>query len=103
MPIGSYAWCPKDPQYLANSGIVTLTGSLTACVEMELMRAGDCNGDNVVNSQDFITLQGSFGMSVGQAGYDDHGDMNGDRVVTANDFSLLMGNLGQGGAPPISP
>src|SRR5205085_1663343 len=50
---GDYYWRVKGPQYLANAGTLTLSGAPLTQVEMGLMRAGDSNGDNVVNTVDF--------------------------------------------------
>ncbi len=59
---GSYIWCIKGPTYLANFGSVTLAGAPTTQVEMGLMKAGDLDGDNVVNTSDFNFLRGNFGI-----------------------------------------
>jgi hypothetical protein len=93
----------KGPKFLANSGSVSLPGSGTTNAEMGLMRAGDANNDNVVNTTDFTILKSSTGRACGDPAYDDRADFNGDCVVNINDFVLLRGNFGQSGAPPISP
>jgi hypothetical protein len=72
-------------------------------VEMGLMRAGDCNNDNVVLVLDFNILKPTFGRSVGDPSYDDRADFTGDQIVNVLDFTLLKGNFGSGGAPPIRP
>ncbi|MFL5734825.1 MAG: dockerin type I domain-containing protein [Chloroflexia bacterium] len=100
---GLYAWRVDGPKYLGNSGSVTLTGVSTTGVEMGLLRAGDCNDDNVNNSVDFSILRSTFGKSQGQPGYDDRADFNGDLVVNAVDTALHKSSFGQSGAPPIGP
>jgi hypothetical protein len=100
---GLYAWRVDGPKYLANSGSVTITGASITNVEMGLMRAGDCNDDNVVNSVDFAILRSSFGKSAGQLGYDDRADFNGDNVVNAVDAAIHKSSFGQSGAPAIGP
>jgi len=100
---GSYSWRVKSPKYLANSGAVALTGAPVINQEMGLMKAGDCNNDNIVNVQDFNILKGTFGKQNGDPGYDDRADFTGDRLVSITDFNLLKGNFGFGGAPPITP
>ncbi|MFL5731953.1 MAG: dockerin type I domain-containing protein [Chloroflexia bacterium] len=101
-PAGTYNWRVKDPKYLANAGTVSLAGAVTGA-EMGLMRAGDCNNDNVVNAVDFAILKSTFGKSAGQVGYDDRAEFNGDGVVNVVDFALQRENFGHDGAPPISP
>jgi hypothetical protein len=100
---GMYDWRVKGPKYLANAGLVALMGLPQTNQEMGLMRAGDCNNDNVVNATDFNILRNSFGKAVGDPGYDARADLNGDQVVNASDFSLLRNNFGFAGAPPLAP
>jgi Dockerin type I domain len=103
LPNGTYDWRVKGPLYLANAGTVPLTGALTTSAEMGLLRAGDCNNDNLVSAPDFIILKNTFGKASGDPGYDDRADFTGDQVVNAPDFSLMRSNFGLGGPPPIIP
>src|SRR5207237_3428306 len=57
LPNGTYNWRAKGPQYLANAGTITLAGDPVTLLEAGLLRAGDVNGDNVVNINDFSTLR----------------------------------------------
>lgn len=109
---GTYNWRAKsaqigssppeyNPGFLATSGSLVLAGDPVTQAEMGLQRAGDCDNNNVVNSNDFIILKNSFGKTVGQAGYDNRADFTGDLVVNAPDFGSLKNNFGLGGAPPI--
>jgi Dockerin type I domain len=99
LPPGEYEWRVKGPKYLANCGIVTLTGSGVTPAEMGLMRVGDANNDNVINAMDFTILKSTFGKSMGDPGYDDRADFNGDQVVNTADFTLLRGNFASSGCP----
>ena len=103
LPNGSYNWRVKGAKHLANSGAVSLTGAPQVNQEMGLMRAGDCNNDNVVGAADFNILRASFGFTLGDPNYDARADFTGDNVVNATDFNLLRTNFGTGGAPPIRP
>jgi hypothetical protein len=100
---GSYDWRVKGPKYLANAGALSLSGASVTNAEMGLLRAGDADGNNVVNASDFGILRATFGKGVGDPGYDDRADFTGDEIVNAQDFNLLRGNFGLGGAPPVSP
>jgi hypothetical protein len=99
---GTYGWRAKGPQYLANSGSLTLAGAPVTSVEMGLMLAGDANNDNVITVIDVSILRGTFGKSCGDAGYDGRADFTGDCMVTAVDFGLLKNDFGMGGAPPLT-
>jgi hypothetical protein len=72
-------------------------------VEMGLMRAGDANNDNRVDVGDFSVARSTFGLEIGNPGYDARADFNGDGTVNIADFNLLRQNFGSGGAPPAGP
>lgn len=99
---GTYNWRVKDLQTLANAGNVTVLSGTTN-QEMDLLLEGDASSDNIVDSLDFNILRRTFGLSVGDPGYDGRADFNGDNMVDASDFNLFKINFGSGGAPPISP
>jgi hypothetical protein len=80
--------------------VVSLTGAQTTNVEMGMMRAGDCNNDNVVSVLDFNILKATFGKTQGDPGYDARADFTGDNTVNISDFKLQKGNFGQGEAQP---
>jgi hypothetical protein len=103
LPNGTYQWWAKGPQYLANSGTITMTGQPDMQVEMGLMRAGDANNDNVTDITDFTILRATFGRSCGDTGFDGRADFNGDCTVDITDFTLLRANFGSSGAPPLEP
>ncbi len=103
VPTGTYNWRVKSPKFLANSGVVTLTGAPTTNIEMGFVRTGDCNNDNLVNTLDFNILKITMGKSIGDPNYDDRADFTGDQTVNIVDFNLLKVNFGSAGAPPIGP
>ena len=69
LPNGTYPWGLKGELNLANTGTLTITGSSNN-VEIGLLRTGDSNNTNVVNTTDFTILKATFGKSLGQTGYD---------------------------------
>jgi hypothetical protein len=103
LPAGNYTWRAKGPQFLANSGTISLSGAGMTSVEMGTMRAGDANNDNRVNIGDFAVARATFGLQIGDPGYDGRADFTGDGTVNVADYSLLMQNFGSVGAPPIGP
>ncbi|MFL5732266.1 MAG: hypothetical protein ACJ78Q_03615, partial [Chloroflexia bacterium] len=94
---GDYLWRAKGPKFLANSGVITLTGDPETDMDVGGMRAGDANGDDLVALIDFNIIKASFGKSQGQPGYDDRADFTADHVVFVSDFVLLKGNYGRSG------
>ena len=70
-------------------------GSLPATVSVDfgVMRSGDINGDNVVDSADLSALKSGFGKANDAPAFNPTADLNGDRVVDVQDFSLLTANL----------
>jgi N-acetylneuraminic acid mutarotase len=110
---GTYNWRVKGPDgtpktlttdppgFEANCGTVVLTGALTTQQEMGLMKAGDCNNDNLVNVQDFNILKVTFGKAAGDPGYDNRADFNGDGLVNILDFNPQKQNFGTGGCAVI--
>ncbi len=95
---GTYDWWAKAEQYLANRGVVTLTGEYMTTVEVGLMRTGDANNDNVVDILDFDILLASYGRAWPDPYYDGRADFNKDEVVDSADFSLMRRNFGEAGA-----
>jgi hypothetical protein len=100
---GAYDWRVKDPKYLANGGGLVLSGAGVSNVEMGLMKAGDANDNNLVDSPDFAIMKNTFGKGLGEPGYDDRADFDGTQVVGSSDFALMRANFGIGGAPPVGP
>lgn len=115
LPSGPYIWRVKGPDgvlktlatdlpgFLANSGTLTMTVGSAIQIEMGLMKAGDCNNDNIITVLDFNTVKNAFGRGIGSPGYDNRADFNGDTTITVQDFNLLKGNFGTSGSPPARP
>jgi hypothetical protein len=56
---------------------------------------GDANGDEHVDVSDLLRLAGSWGKSLGQAGFDPACDFSGDNCVDAVDLLMLAENWGR--------
>ena len=100
---GTWSWRVKGPQFLANSGTLTLAGAPVTEVEMGVMRTGDANNDNIDNITDFNIQKAVFAMACGQPGYDGRADFTEDCRINISDFNLLRADFGQSGAPQITP
>ena len=59
-----------------------------------VLRAGNCNGDNMINSADFIIWKAANGTSVGDDDYDVQADINLDGRIQSDDFVLWKRNNG---------
>lgn len=98
LPIGNFTVRMKPANGLAMTLDVTLAAGTNAATAPSI-KAGDTNGDNVVNITDFSLLAASFGKASGTDGFDIRADYNRDGVVNITDFSLLAAAFGQAGAP----
>ena len=94
---GTYNWHIKGNRWLANDGTLTFSGG-TSTQDFGTQRAGDCNDNNLVNSQDFAILRAAFGGSS-----DLRADFNNDGVVSSPDFTLQRSNFGAAGASTNCP
>jgi plastocyanin len=103
LPAGTYSWRAKGTKWLATSGSVSITGGPVTSVEMGLLRAGDCDDNNIVNLLDFNILKNTFGRSLGDPTYDPRADFDSNDSITIGDFNFVRLNFGQAGAPPAGP
>jgi len=71
------------------NSVVVSTGTVN--VDFGALLAGDCNGDNMVDVEDFSILRAQFGTANPQS------DLNGDTWVDIVDFSLFRTNFGRAG------
>ncbi len=94
---GLYQAQVKRQGYLdAVQGVSLVSGPNDAGSFGEL-RAGDANGDNLVDLLDFSALATSFNKTSGDTGFNASADFDGDGNVTTLDFSLLVSNFNQQG------
>jgi len=56
---------------------------------------GDINGDGAVNYIDLGMLGASYGLSLGEIGYNAAADLNGDGIVNYKDLGILGANYGR--------
>jgi hypothetical protein len=100
---GTYSWRSRGQRFLANAGVVVLSSAPLTNLEVGLLRTGDIDDNNVVNTTDFNAMRNTYGKTIGDPGFDPRADFNADRTVNITDFNLLKLNFGSGGAPPILP
>ncbi|MHB8377802.1 MAG: hypothetical protein ACYDEB_12735 [Dehalococcoidia bacterium] len=76
----------NEPPANAGNNDVQLAMSLQGCP--------DLTGDNVVNILDFAAATPSFGLHVGQPGYNPLADLNGDNMITIADLAIMASRYG---------
>jgi glycosidase/fibronectin type 3 domain-containing protein len=98
LPPGEYHIWTRASNTLSAMSTMTLAAGANS-MTTDTLRAGNANGDMVVNINDFSLLAGSFGLSDGMTGYDARADFDGNNVVNVADFVLLAVNFGAMGTP----
>jgi hypothetical protein len=96
----SYDVKVKNPQMLQAAGNgLAFSDAAPAVRDFGLLRAGDANNDNRINSLDYALLSGAYLRSQGQAGFNPAADFNGSGTINSQDYALLSSNyLGTGTA-----
>ncbi|MBX7133615.1 MAG: hypothetical protein K1X67_13150 [Fimbriimonadaceae bacterium] len=78
------------------SGTVNLTSAGLSGLNFTLIN-GDSNRDNSVDIADYAALSASYGLGLGDTGYDATCDFNGDDAVDIGDYAILSGNYNASG------
>ncbi len=100
LPLKNYTLHIKGAKWLAsNVAADASAGNVSGLTT--ILRAGDSNDDNSVDSSDFTALIGAFNsdITVAGSGYDEKADFNGDGSVDSSDFTLLIGEFNVTGDP----
>jgi len=71
------------------------TSSATFAATGEAALTGDISGDDKVNYKDLGILGASYGLSLGEAGYNAAADLNGDDKVNYKDLGMLGAHYGE--------
>ena len=75
-------------QGVTSSAVTVTVGAAAGLV-------GDINGDNTVDYIDLGMLGASYGLSIGDAGYNAAADLNGDNTVNYVDLGMLGAHYGE--------
>lgn len=96
-PAGTYDVVVKGSHWLARriNGVTFDEAGVSGLTASNLN--GDCDGDNEVGIGDYAQLSASYGLSLGDAGYDAAADLNGDDAVDIADYAILSSNYGETG------
>ena len=71
------------------------TGNATFTATGEVALIGDVSGDSTVNYIDLAMLGASYGLSVGETGYNAAADLNDDDTVNYIDLAMLGAHYGE--------
>ncbi|MBX7134841.1 MAG: hypothetical protein K1X67_19400 [Fimbriimonadaceae bacterium] len=97
LPAGTYDVSVKGSHWLARrvNGVTFDEAGANGLTASNLN--GDCDGDNEVGIGDYAQLSASYGLSLGDTGYDAAADLNGDEAVDIADYAILSSNYGETG------
>ncbi len=85
----------------ADQTVVAFTCQDGKTVEVKLVRTGvdlaslDFDGDDVVGSTDFLLFVSQFGLSEGDAGFEERYDLDGNGMVGFSDFVIFAEGFGK--------
>lgn len=87
----------KGTHWLRATANVTITdaGGTIAPISMP---NGDCDGNNIVGTDDYLIINDSFDKSIGDVGFDARGDLDGSGYVGTDDYLILNKNFDDSGA-----
>lgn len=97
MKPGLYTLSMQGRKWQRKLTTVIVPASGTGHAGALLLRAGDCDGNNVVDSDDYDLLVQSFGESPGNPDYDERADLDGVNGVDTDDFDILVQHFGEQG------
>ncbi len=92
---GRLVFWVKGPKWLAKKITVNvpLNSSADVTSSPNVILGGDADDNNIVTTDDYLVLNGSFDKSLGDPGYDDRADFDGDKQVTTDDYLMLSSNF----------
>jgi len=96
---GAYDLFIKGSTFLAKKTQVNTTAGNVTNTNVGLTN-GDCDGDNVITTDDYLILSNSFDKTSEDAGFDARADLDQDDVVSTDDYLILNNNFDQSGDEP---
>jgi hypothetical protein len=89
---GNYDITAKSEHTLLNVKLTVVITAPTSAINLGALLEGNANNDDRINIQDFGLLSASFGMLVGNPGYNAMTDFDRNGRVNIQDFGLLSAN-----------
>lgn len=94
---GTYEVAVKAPTWLSKSLGVIGIGDAGAFGLNATLHNGDCDGNNIVNTDDYLILSNAFDSSTGDPTYNLRADLNQDGIVNTDDYLVLNESFDQVG------
>lgn len=96
--VGDYVVKVKASTWLSkNLGTITLTGNPQVLPLADQLINGDCDDNNIINTDDYLVLSGAFDKAPGDEGYVDSADLDGNNYINTDDYLILSFNFDQSG------
>lgn len=86
----------KGRTWLAVSTPVTIGAGQVNSFSVSLIN-GDCDNNNVINTDDYLVLNDAFDWAPGDAKYDQRADLDGNGFINTDDYLILSSNFDQVG------
>lgn len=93
---GAYSARIKGSTWLAKSVPITVTNAGATIASTTLIN-GDVNGNNLINTDDYLDLSGAFDTTFGDAGYLEGADLDCNGIINTDDYLILSANFDQVG------
>lgn len=79
----------------SSSGTVTATHfEINGAPEIDLsFISGDCDNNDIINTDDYLILSSAFDTSTGEPGFNAQADIDGSGTVTTDDYLILSSNF----------
>lgn len=90
---GTYDVTVEGPTWLRTSlGTITFTTDDVTDQNASLIN-GDCDNNNLINTDDYLILSGAFDTTIGDPGYLAGADLDGNGLVNTDDYLILSNNF----------
>lgn len=93
---GTYSAKIKGSTWLAKVLPIVVTNGGATLASTTLIN-GDVNGNNLINTDDYLDLSGAFDTTVGDAGYIEGADLDCNGIINTDDYLILSANFDQVG------
>lgn len=92
--VGDFVVKVKGQTWLAKSlGVITLTGLPQVLPEVDFAFTGDCDDNNIVNTDDYLALSSAFDTIEGDALFVEGADLDCNGLVNTDDYLLLSNDF----------